>query len=351
MSGSSLDGLDIAYVHLHSGAGKWGYTLESAETVPFAPEWRSRLERATSLSARDYLLLHHEFGRYIGEQVNQFIQSRSLDFQVQLVASHGHTVFHLPALGMTSQLGDGAAIAAATGLPVVTDLRALDMAYGGQGAPIVPIGEKYLFPGFSHFLNLGGIANVSELRDGKFTAFDVCPANRVLNLLAAEKGASFDRDGQWASGGKVIPDLLETLNGLEYYDQPAPKSLDNAFGAETVYGVIRQSGCTPGDGLRTFCEHISMQVARALTGGQEGEMLVTGGGAHNRFLISRLEAFLEPAGIKITVPDTAVADFKEALIVALFGVLRWRQEVNVLASVTGASRDSIGGALWTGQEA
>jgi anhydro-N-acetylmuramic acid kinase len=348
MSGSSLDGLDLAYVHLHSGAGKWGYTLVEAETLPYSVEWRGLLEGASALNARDYLVLHHNFGCYLGERVNQFIQTRNLDFQVQLVASHGHTVFHLPSMGMTAQLGDGAPIAAITGLPVVTDLRTLDMALGGQGAPIVPIGEKWLFPTYAYFLNLGGIANVST---GDRIAFDVCPANRVLNLLASRKGASFDPGGAWASAGRLLPDLLAALNGLDYYRLPPPKSLDNAFGTEIVYGIIRDSGCSPEDGLRTYTEHIALQVAAALQGGAPGEMLVTGGGAHNRYLVARIAAHVEPLGIQVMVPDPDLVNFKEALVVALFGVLRWRQEVNVLASVTGASRDSIGGALWTGQDA
>ncbi len=352
MSGSSLDGLDMAFVHLHSGAGKWGYTLEATETLAYPPEWRSRLETAASLGARDYLTLDQEYGHFIGERVNAFIRAGGLDFQVQLVASHGHTVFHLPTagarVGMTAQLGSGAAIAAVTGLQTVTDLRALDVALGGQGAPIVPIGEKWLFPGYAYFLNLGGIANVSDAASG--IAFDVCPANRVLNLLAEEKGMPFDRDGLLAASGSVVPPLLETLDGLDYYKKTPPKSLDNSFGARMVYGRIRESGCTVEDGLKTYVTHIAGQVRAALAGRPPGEMLVTGGGAHNGFLMGCLEEALAPLDIRVVVPETGVVDYKEALVVALFGVLRLRQEENTLASVTGALRNSIGGALWNGQE-
>lgn len=379
MSGSSLDGLDLAYVHLHAGAGKWGYTFEAAETVPYTPEWRSRLEGAATLDARTYLLLDQEYGHFLGEKVNAFIRDRGLDFQVQLVASHGHTVFHQPAAGgrgagapaghgaeapaghgagssvpgMTAQLGSGAAIAAVTGLQTVSDLRALDVALGGQGAPIIPIGEKLLFPGQRYFLNLGGIANVSDTAAG--IAFDVCPANRVLNLLAEQKGVPFDRDGVLAASGKVVPSLLKTLDGLAYYRQAPPKSLDNAFGIRMVYGTIRESGCTVEDGLRTYVEHIARQVGAALSDRRVAEMparemLVTGGGAHNGFLMERLRENLASLGIQATVPEAGVVDFKEALVMALFGVLRLRQEENTLASVTGASRNSIGGALWNGQE-
>lgn len=361
MSGSSLDGLDIAYVHLHSSAGKWGYTIVDAETYAYPGEWTTRLEQAGSLHARDYLLLHSDYGRYIGEQVNRFIQARNLDFQVQLVASHGHTVFHLPNAGMTAQLGDGAAIAAVTGLQVVTDLRSLDVALGGQGAPIVPIGEKLLLPGYGYYLNLGGIANLSYSVSGKYTAFDVCPAGRVLNLLALRMGEPFDRDGITAAAGKVIPALLDSLNSLEYYGLPYPKSLGNEFGTDVVYGLIRASGCSTEDGLRTYVEHIAFQVASSAGAAGAGvgdpgagvggrEMLVTGGGAHNIFLASRIGALLEPMGINVVIPDKTLVDYKEALIMGLMGLLRLRQEDNTFASVTGARRDSIGGALWNGTE-
>jgi len=320
------------------------------------------LKGAGDLSAREYLLLHSAYGQYIGEEVNRFIKENDLDFKVQLVASHGHTVFHLPARGMTAQLGDGAAIAAATGLQVVTDLRSLDVALGGQGAPIVPIGEKLLFPGQHYFLNLGGIANISMVAGGNYTAFDVCPACGVLNLLAREKGAAYDDDGHRAASGKIIPTLLDDLNSLDYYGQPFPKSLANEFGLDQVYGMIKASGCNTEDGLCTYVEHISVQVARAIEeqrttrgAGKEvsggGEMLVTGGGAHNGFLIRRLREVMEPLGITVMVPDTGLVDYKEALIMALIGLLRMRQEENTLASVTGARRDSIGGALWNGTDA
>jgi anhydro-N-acetylmuramic acid kinase len=371
MSGSSLDGLDIAYVHLHSGAGKWGYTIVDATTIAYPSEWTTRLDGAGELGARDYLLLHNAYGRYIGTQINQFIRERNLDFQVQLVASHGHTVFHFPDQGMTAQLGDGASISALTGLQVVSDLRSLDVAFGGQGAPIVPIGEKWLFPEYRYFLNLGGIANVSIPASGQYRAFDVCPANRVLNLLARQKGSAYDKDGVWAASGRVIPVLLDTLNSLDYYRQAPPKSLGNAFGTDLVYGIIRASGCSLEDCLRTYVEHIAIQVSRALsapagedaasgvggTAPEKGEaapnggsLLVTGGGAHNAFLMERIGALLEPVGIRVVIPEAVIVDFKEALVMALIGVLRLRQEENTLASVTGAQRNSIGGALWNGQE-
>jgi len=393
MSGSSLDGLDIAYVELQEqqstqrqGPRAWGYTVLQTATYPYSVEWRRRLATATGLSAMDYQLLHVEYGRYLGEQVNRFVEEHGLHYQVQLIASHGHTVFHDPARKMTAQIGDGAALAAMTRINVVSDLRAMDVALGGQGAPIVPVGERLLLAGYEYFLNLGGIANISHqagVNAGapatQRAAFDICPANRVLNALAELEGQAFDRDGAMAASGRVDAALLARLNALPYYGAPYPKSLANEFGTETLLPMVLQAGLSTADALRTVVEHIAEQVGRAVArlnaggpamaspasapddshkpngsavpGGATAKLLVTGGGAHNDFLVGRLREHLGRLGIDIVVPEPQLVDYKEALIMALIGVLRWREENNVLASVTGASRDSIGGAVWIGQEA
>jgi anhydro-N-acetylmuramic acid kinase len=369
MSGSSLDGLDIAYVELQEQPATnrqapraWGYTLLQTACYPYSPDWKQRLAAAPGLSALDYQLLHAEYGYYLGERVLQFIEAHSLHYRVQLIVSHGHTTFHVPARRMTAQLGDGAAIAATTKINVVSDLRAMDLALGGQGAPIVPIGELLLLPGYEFFLNLGGIANVSRHGGSggavgapathTFIAFDVCPANRVLNALAETAGRAYDEGGVLAAGGLVDEELLGRLNALAYYEMPYPKSLANEFGTETVLPLVRQAGLSTEDALRTYVEHIAEQVGRAVEQfGAGGRMLVTGGGAHNLFLVERLRDRLVDRGVDVVVPEDALVDYKEALVMALIGVLRWREENNVLASVTGATRDSIGGAVWIGQEA
>jgi len=355
MSGSSLDGLDLVFAEFHVNAGQWSWNIEAAACYPYAPEWSARLRDATALNARDYLLLHSAYGHYLGQQVNRFIEEHGLHYQVALLASHGHTTFHLPAQGATAQLGDGAAIAAETGLPVVSDLRAADVALGGQGAPIVPLGEQLLFRDYRLFLNLGGIANLS-VHDGPPVAFDVCPANRVLNALAEDTGRAYDDAGAMAAAGSVNEQLLAELDALEYYRQSAPKSLDNGFGMDTVLPVIGQSRISTEDALRTYTEHIARQVRQAVDGhcspALSGEqLLVTGGGAFNTFLVKRISALLRDHAIEVVVPDEKLVNYKEALVMALLGVLRWRQEYTVLSSVTGARRDSIGGALWNGQDA
>lgn len=216
MSGSSLDGLDIVYTELHENGGMWSYNIIASGCYAYEQAWAARLQSATSLNALDYQLLHTEYGHYIGQQVNKFIDENNLHYKVALIASHGHTTFHLPAQRMTAQIGDGAAIAAETGLPVVSDLRALDVALGGQGAPIVPIGEKLLFPIYAHFLNLGGIANISFNSGSEYVAFDICPANGILNALAASVQKEYDNKGEMASSGNVHNGLLQKLNEQAY---------------------------------------------------------------------------------------------------------------------------------------
>lgn len=366
MSGSSLDGLDIAFVEFHEQAGAWSYEIKATECYAYSAEWVEKLKKATSLNAADYQLLHTAYGHYTGQLVNAFIEEYGLHYQVQLIASHGHTTFHMPAQKMTAQLGDGAAIAAVTGINVVNDLRAMDVALGGNGAPIVPIGEKLLLKEYPLFLNLGGIANISCNLTNNYIAYDVCPANRVLNMLANKAGKSFDESGQMAAGGTLQPELLNILNALEYYHLPGPKSLANDFGTDVVFPLVtgsrfRIKDTWIQDSLRTYVEHIAVQVKNALsaclsnqlpaTSDQPSKILATGGGAHNAFLIDRLRALLGEINIDVVVPDKKLVDFKEAIIMALIGVLRWREENNVLASVTGSLRNSIGGAVWIGQEA
>jgi anhydro-N-acetylmuramic acid kinase len=354
MSGSSLDGLDIVFASFEHQGGKWSYSILESACYIYEKEWLEKLTKATRLPALEYQLLHTEFGHYMGQRVNEFIEDRHLQFQVALIASHGHTTFHVPAKKMTAQLGDGAAIAAATHLPVVSDLRAMDIAFGGQGAPIVPIGEKLLMDEYRCFLNIGGIANISS-NDKEYTGFDVCPANRVLNMLSSETGARYDNGGSIAATGQINNSLLEQLNQLDYYRQNAPKSLANEFGTNIVYPVIKNAGISIPDALRTYTEHIAIQIKNAAAGFHQStgvsQILVTGGGAFNTFLIDRLKDQLKNLSIEVVVPDASLVSYKEALIMAFLGVLRWREQNTALASVTGASRASIGGALWMGQEA
>jgi len=359
MSGSSLDGLDIAYVQFHATGGKWSMELQQTATYAYPAEWEEKLRNCTALSAQDYLLLHSEYGHYTGQLVNRFIEENGLEHKVHMIASHGHTSFHLPAKGMTAQLGDGAAIAAETRLPVISDLRAMDVAAGGQGAPIVPIGEKLLFGDFAFLLNIGGIANLSIKNSDGYIAFDSCAANRVLNMLALDAGKAYDENGALAASGLINEALLAKLAAMDFYTQEYPKSLANSFGIEQVYPLVKAAGLSDADALHTYTQHIAIQIAKDLkqAAAKEGidiagqQLLITGGGAYNGFLVECLKQQLAPIGVTAQVPDPTLVEFKEAIIMALIGVLRWREEYTVLASVTGASRNTIGGALWLGNDA
>ena len=355
MSGSSLDGLDIVFAEFHENGGNWSFEIKAADCYEYSAEWKERLQNAVSLNALDYQLLHADYGHYIGKEVNRFIEANNLHYQVALIASHGHTTFHIPSKKMTAQLGDGAAIASETKLPVVTDLRALDVAFGGQGAPIVPVGEKLLLKEYSMFLNLGGIANISFNLAETYIAFDICPANRVLNLIAGLVGKEYDAGGQMAALGQVNEDLLRKLNAFDYYKKAYPKSLANDFGTDEIFPLINSFGLPHTDSLRTYVEHIVQQIKASIKNfsgqTQNSKLLVTGGGAFNSYLIQRLADELSSIGVEVVIPGENIVKYKEALVMALIGILRWRQEYNVFSSVTGSERDSIGGALWIGQEA
>jgi anhydro-N-acetylmuramic acid kinase len=353
MSGSSLDGLDIAFVHFEETAGKWDFEIQESTCIPYSTEWKKNLAAPGSLTAKEYMLLHTAYGNYLGSCVNHFLEEKNLSFRVQLIASHGHTAFHLPSQHMTAQLGDGAAIAATTGIRTITDFRSVDVALGGQGAPVVPIGEKILFPEFDFFLNIGGIANLSA-NGSSFIGFDVCPANRILNILAAKTEKGFDENGNLASKGRVDENLLNRLNAQAYYQLPYPKSLSNEFGLNEILPIIVNENLTMQDALRTYVQHIVGQIVKSLVNLKKGmagkdnlRLLITGGGAHNRFLIEKLKNEMIATGIYAVVPTDDLVDYKEAMIIALMGALRWREDINVLHSVTGASKDSINGAVWS----
>ena len=352
MSGSSMDGLDIVHVQLDEVRGQWSFEILHADCISYSEKWMTDLREATRIHVSDFLKLHTAYGRYLGEQINRFIAKHELSHQVHFIASHGHTVFHEPAHKTTWQIGDGAAIAAVTGLPVISDLRALDVALGGQGAPIVPIGDKLLFGGYDYLLNIGGIANITVQKEGVLIAFDVCPANQVLNTLAEREGKPMDEHGDMASVGALLPGLLDELNEGDYYEQAAPKSLSNETARDLVFAKLLTEENNNYDLLHTATIHIAQQITNAVKqyphGKDSATLLATGGGAFNAFLIIELQKALMPYNVQVVVPDSGVVKYKEALVMALIGTLRWREESNVMSSVTGASRDSVGGALWIG---
>jgi anhydro-N-acetylmuramic acid kinase len=339
MSGTSLDGVDLALCVFEKRKAGWSFTIESAETISYTTVQKRNLSNLGNVNSERFSQEHVAYGKFLGELVKDFLKRNKS--KADFVASHGHTVFHQPSKAFTTQIGEGAALSAACGLPVVCDFRSADVALGGQGAPLVPIGDKYLFGEYDACLNLGGIANISFEKSGKRIAFDICPVNMVLNKLASEKGKSYDRDGRLALKGKVQQSLLNRLNSVSFYKKPFPKSLGREDVEKHFLRILENNSSSTVDKLRTFCEHIAVQISAVA--GPGGSMLVTGGGTFNSFLMSRVN---ENCNMEIVIPGKQIIGFKESVIFAFLGVLRWRNEVNCLSSVTGALRDSSGGAVY-----
>ena len=277
-----------------------------------------------------------EYGTYIGQSVNEFCTK--YQFKPQYIASHGHTVFHQPEIGITRQIGNGQEIAASTGINTISDFRSGDVALGGQGAPLVPIGDELLFSGYEFCLNLGGFSNISYREKEVRKAFDICPVNIILNHLCPP----YDKDGTIGSQGSVHSELLNKLNNIEYYHKQPPKSLGREWLENEFMPYLEGSGIPHHDLVRTVYEHIAIQITNVLHTPNEGQVLLSGGGTHNTLLTTLLK---EKSSVKIVIPDRLIIDYKEALIFAFLGVLRVRNETNCLSSVTGASRDSSGGNI------
>ena len=340
MSGTSLDGVDLAYCHFKEQNKKWEYQIVKACTLPYDLNWKNKLSTAVYLSEIDLDKLHSEYGFYLGELIHLFIKKNKL--KVDFIASHGHTIFHQPEKKYTLQIGEGGAIVSGTNLIVINDFRTSDVKMGGQGAPLVPIGDRLLFGDFDYCLNLGGFANISFEKDNKRIAFDICPANIVLNHYCHQNNLEFDNKGNNAKKGKVNSELLLELNALHYYHTEAPKSLGKEWVTEVVFPLIDKYRLSFFDILKTFSEHIAWQIADALSTSINQNVLVTGGGAYNNFLIERIKFH---SSSKIHIPNRSLIEFKEALIFAFLGVLRFNNKINCLSSVTGAKKDSSSGII------
>lgn len=343
MSGTSLDGIDLAHVNLSFGVSGIRSKILAAETIPYAPEWVQRLKVGVNLDTESLETLNTDYTILLGNVIATFIKKNSIS-NLDAVCSHGHTILHQPGDGVTLQIGNLPQLASIAGQTIVCDFRVQDVALGGQGAPLVPIGDRMLFPDYEYCLNLGGFSNISFEDLDKRIAFDISPVNTVLNHYAEEIGHPYDDRGAIAKSAACDAALLDELNRLPYYTQPYPKSLGIEFVNGVVLPLIEKYGLAPEVVLRTFTEHVAYQAAMVLKG-KTGGMLVTGGGAYNDFLVNRMRELLPH--IQITVPDDNTIQYKEALVFALLGVLRLRKAVNVLSSVTGAPYDHCAGYIYT----
>lgn len=339
MSGTSLDGVDLALCDITAD----GYSVVAAETIPYPATWHERLATLEQSTAFEYALADVELGHYLGHLVHDFLAARGLT--AEAVASHGHTIFHRPELKLTTQIGDGDAIAAECKLPVVSNFRNLDVALGGTGAPLVPIGDALLFPQYDACLNLGGFANISYTSHDtqQRVAFDISPCNMALNRLAARLGLEYDPQGSNAAQGHVHTCLKMRLDDLDYYSTTGPKSLGKEWFVEQFWPLVEATDADTADLLATVSAHIAWQTARVLSREKITSLLVTGGGAFNNDLLQRMEQYAPDT--QITVPDPLTVNYKEAIIFALLAYLRLEGRTNVLSSVTGASCDNCGGNI------
>ena len=343
MSGTSLDGVDLAHIHFTIIEGKWHYEILESETVPYNTIWLNNLKTAVDFSDVELKKLNEAYTILLGNIIKLFIDKHQLQ-NLDAVCAHGHTILHQPQNGITLQIGNLPEIASIVNQTVVCDFRLQDVQLGGQGAPLVPIGDRILFADYDYCLNLGGFSNVSFEENENRIAFDISSVNTVLNFYASQLGLDYDDQGTIARSGNLKTDLLDELNALDYYKKPFPKSLGFEYVKETVLPMIEKYNTTTEDKMRTFSEHIAIQIGLALSS-REGKMLVTGGGAYNTFLIERMMFHLPK--MKIIIPDKKVLEYKEALIFGLLGVLKLRNEINTLASVTGAKYNHSSGVIYS----
>jgi anhydro-N-acetylmuramic acid kinase len=342
MSGTSLDGIDLAAVEFSVLDHKWSFKILEKETISYTENWVNQLKEAVAFSEEKLTQLNENYTLLLGGIIKDFINKFHLE-DIDAVCSHGHTILHQPQNGFTLQIGNLPNIAKIVGRKVVCDFRVQDVQLGGQGAPLVPIGDRILFSEYDYCLNLGGFSNVSFEEKNNRIAFDISPVNTVLNFYANKLGLDYDNKGEISRSGNLNSDLLNELNALEYYSKPFPKSLGFEFVKEIVLPLIEKYSIAIEDKMHTFTEHIALQTAKALPS-KNGKLLVTGGGAYNTFLMERMQFHLPT--MKIIIPDAEILEFKEALIFALLGVLKLRNEINVLASVTGSKQDHSSGIIY-----
>lgn len=341
MSGTSLDGIDLAYIQFKKEKS-WSYKIICAETVAYDVKWETKLRNAIGYSKIQLEDLNMSYTQLLSEVINYFVEKHQLNI-IDAVCSHGHTILHQPENKLTLQIGNLAALSQLINQNVVCDFRVQDVLLGGQGAPLVPIGDQLLFSDYTYCVNLGGFSNISTALNNERAAYDICPVNIVLNHYVQKTGVSYDDKGILASSGEVNQSLLEKLNDLKFYKESAPKSLGLEWVKSMIFPLIDACQLSVKDVLRTFVEHVAIQIGSVLTK-DKSSVLVTGGGVYNLFLMERI---MLHSNSQIVIPDSELIEYKEALIFGFLGVLKLRNEINVLASVTGAEKDHSSGKTFT----
>ncbi|WP_338733141.1 anhydro-N-acetylmuramic acid kinase [Mangrovimonas cancribranchiae] len=342
MSGTSLDGVDLVYVNFKVNDGIWSFNCLDKETVSYTKSWVQRLKNLTELSEKDLQQVDCDYTVYLAEIIDEFINKYKLKY-IDAVCSHGHTALHQPHNGFTYQIGNKKLLAEKLNQVVVCDFRVQDVSLGGEGAPLVPVGDKLLFNDFDFCVNLGGFANISTKINNERIAYDICPVNIVLNYYVDQLGFAYDNQGKIASSGTVNKTLLEELNNLEFYKKSSPKSLGLEWVKAIFIPIVESYNLQVKDVLSTVCEHVAVQIAMAVNHKKCAKVLITGGGAYNTYLIERLKSMTSQ---EIVIPKNVIVDFKEAIVFGLLGVLKLRNEINCLSSVTGAKYNHSSGTIF-----
>ena len=342
MSGTSLDGVDLSTIELTVKSNVWSFKILDSETIAYSQDWLDKFQNAVAFSTAELQDLNEDYTVLLSEIINDFIRKFNLK-NLDAVCSHGHTILHQPQNGFTLQIGNLPKIATLTSQKVVCDFRVQDVQLGGQGAPLVPVGDRILFSKYDYCLNLGGFSNVSFEENNQRIAFDISPVNTVLNYYANKLGLNYDDKGLISKSGKINQNLFDKLNALDFYQKKHPKSLGFEFVKETVLPLIENFDISIQDKMHTFSEHIAFQISKIIFE-KQGKILVTGGGAYNLFLLERIQFYLPK--VQIVIPNSKILEYKEALIFGLLGVLKLRGEINVLSSVTGASIDHSSGKIY-----
>ncbi len=340
MSGTSLDGIDLVYVKFNKKNYK-SFKILATNTISYSDKWKNELKTAIHFSKEDLIILDIEYGKLLGKEINLFIDKNDI-IDVDFIASHGHTILHQPDKGVTLQVGNGKIISEITSQKVVCDFRTQDVNLGGQGAPLVPIGDELLFDDFDFCVNLGGFANVSYKIKENRIAFDICPVNIVLNHYVQKLGFDYDDKGSIAAKGDINENLLNELNSLEFYKKTAPKSLGLEWVQSNILPLIDKKEKDISSILRTFIEHSAIQIGKIIH--DSSTILITGGGVFNSFLVKRIEFYSKK---KVEIQTIELINYKEALIFAFLGLLRVDNQVNCLSSVTGAKKNHSSGVIFT----
>ena len=342
MSGTSLDGLDIAYCKF-SYCMDWSFEILYFNTINYDSVFREKLRQAPFQKESDIKKLSYEFGCLMANELKQFVNRYAIT-EIDAVSTHGHTVFHQPDKGITLQIGDPKPIYDVIQKPVIYDFRSQDVALGGQGAPLVPLVDKLLFSDYDACLNLGGFSNISFDINATRIAFDICPVNIVLNLLSEKIGYEYDNRGDIASKGIVDSDLLDQLNGLHYYSKPFPKSLALEWVVDHALPLLDQSCLSVENQMRTFVEHIAIQISFVVKRHHLTSVFLTGGGVYHGFLLKRLAHMVPNVWVQA---DDILVQGKEAMAFAFLGLLKLRGEDNVLSSVTGCVKNHCSGSIYS----